>query len=114
MHKGSHALALAVLAVSPLLLGGCVAGMAASAVGMAVKEAQGDPESNAHLRDVAVEACSAQAAQHGTVHIIDVQQRSVDRLTVWGTAGEGAEKRSFECGFGTRVTSFKLREIRTR
>lgn len=106
--------ALGLLLLSGPALGGCVAGMAASAVGMAVKEAQGDPESNAHLRYQAMEACSARAAPHGTVHIIDVEQRSVDRIVVWGTAGEGAQKRSFECGFGTEVTSFKLREIRKR
>lgn len=65
--------AIGLLAFAPLVLGGCVAGMAASAVGMAVQSAQGDPKSNAHLRDVAVEACSARAAPHGTVHIIDVE-----------------------------------------
>lgn len=106
--------AVGLLALAAPALGGCVAGMAASAAGMAVKEAQGDPKSNAHLRDVAVEACSARAGQHGAVHIIDVEQRSVDRIIVWGTAGEGDAKRSFECGFGTIVTHFRLREIRKR
>ena len=107
-------LAFALLALSPVALGGCVASMAASAVGMAVQEAQGEPKSNAHLRDAAVEACSARAAPHGTVQIIDVEQRSIDRIVVWGTAGEGEAKRSFECAFGTEVTGFKLREIKRR
>lgn len=107
-------LAVSLLALCAPALGGCVAGMAASALGMAVKEAQGDPKSNAHLRDVAVEACRARAAPHGAVHIIDVEQRSVDRIVVWGSAGEGADKRSFECAFGTEVTGFTLREIKRR
>ena len=105
---------LALALVAPLALGGCVASLAASAVGMAVKEAQGDPKSNAHLRDVAVQACSARAAEHGAVHVIDVVQRNVETLVVWGSAGEGAAKQSFECTFGTEVKSFKLRPIKRR
>jgi hypothetical protein len=99
------------LLLACLPLGGCVAGMAASAVGMAARAAQGTPQSNAQLRPGAVEACSAQAAAYGAVHIIDVEQRSVDRLIVWGTAGEGQQRRSFECHFTTRVVAFKLRQI---
>ena len=106
-------LAPTLLALSALpLLGGCVASVAASAVGMAVREAQGDPVSNAELAPQAVAACTERAAEHGQVHIIDVQQRSIDRITVWGTAGEGDERRSFECGFTTRITGFKLRRIK--
>jgi hypothetical protein len=102
---------LLALAAIPLL-GGCVASMAASAVGMAVREAQGDPVRNAELAPQAVAACTERASAHGTVHIIDVQQRSIDRITVWGTAGEGDERRSFECGYTTRITGFKLRRIK--
>jgi hypothetical protein len=101
---------LLALAAVPLL-GGCVASMAASAVGMAVRETQGEPVSNADLAPQAEAACTQRAAEHGTVHVIDVQQRSIDRITVWGTAGEGAERRSFECNFTTKVTGFKLRRI---
>jgi hypothetical protein len=32
-------------------------------------------------------------------------------IIVWGTVGEDAEKRSFECDYGTKITGFKLREI---
>ena len=85
--------------------------MAASAVGMAVKEARGEPANNTHLGPAAQEACSKQAAAHGTVRVIDVEQRSPSRIIVWGTAGEGAARRSFECHYGTKVISFKLRAI---
>lgn len=92
-------------------LSGCVAGMAASAAGMAVRAAQGEPVSNTHLSSQAVTACSERAAQYGTVHIIDVEQRSMDKLIVWGTADDGTQRRSFECAFGTKVTGFKVRPI---
>ena len=106
-------LAIALAAAGPAL-GGCVAGMAASAVGVAAREARGEPQSNAHLKPAAIAACSARAAAYGTVRIIDVEQRSADRLVVWGTAGEGDSRRSFECGFGTRVSYFRMREIAPR
>ena len=104
-------LALSLLAAGSLSLGGCVAGMAASAVGMAAQSARGEPVSNAHLKPAAQQACSNQAAPYGAVHVIDVEQRSVDRLIVWGTVGEGAQRRSFECSYGTQVTGFRLRPI---
>jgi hypothetical protein len=100
-----------LLAACVLPLGGCVAGMAAGAAGMAVRAAQGEPESNAHLKPTAVQACSAQASRYGTVHIIDVEQRSASKLIVWGTVDDGKERRSFECGYGTKITGFKLRAI---
>ena len=99
------------LVAAALALGGCVAGIASSAVGMAVRSAKGEPQSNQHLQFAARQACAAQASQYGAVHIIDVQQSSVNKIIVWGTVGDGAARRSFECAFGTRVTSFKLRTI---
>lgn len=103
-----------LLIVSPLALGGCVASMAASAVGMAVQSARPEPQSNQHLQPAAREACTAQAAQHGTVHIIDVEQRSLSKIVVWGTVDDGQERRSFECGYRTQITDFELRAIRAR
>lgn len=94
------------------LLGGCVAGMAVSAAGMAARAAQGTPEDNSHLGTQAVTACSERAAQYGTVHIIDVERRSIDKLIVWGTATEGTQRQSFQCGFGTKITSFKIKPIK--
>jgi hypothetical protein len=97
-----------------LSLGGCVAGMVAGAAGTAVQAARGQPESNAHLQPTAKAECSAYAARHGSVHVIDVEQRSADRIIVWGTVDDGKQRRSFECGFRNAVTYFKLRNIRVR
>ncbi len=100
-----------VIAISAFGLAGCVAGMAANAVAMAAAGARGEPQSNQHLQLGAREACTARAASYGTVRIIDVEQRSVSRMIVWGTVDDGKQRRSFECGFGTSITSFKLRPI---
>ena len=102
------------LAMLALPLGGCVASIAATAASMAIKSAQPDPVSNAHLKSTAREACSARAAPYGAVHIIDVEQRRVDRLVVWGTVTDARERRSFECHFTTAVASFTIRKIRVQ
>ena len=99
---------------SGLAVSGCVAGMVAGAAGTAVQAARGEPESNAHLQPTAKAECSAYAARHGSVHIIDVEQRSADRLIVWGTVDDGKKRQSFECGFRSAITYFKLRDIRRR
>ena len=103
-----------LLAGSALPLGGCVAGMAASAASMAARSARGEPESNEHLKPAAEKACSARASQYGAVHIIDVQQRDASKIIVWGTVGEGKERRSFECAYGTKIIGFELRAIASR
>ena len=110
----TRALALTLLAASALALGGCVAGMAASAVGLAVNGARGQPASNAQLKPAATAACTARAAPFGTVHIIDVEQATISKLIVWGTVDDGRQRRSFECAFGTAITGFKLRPINPR
>jgi hypothetical protein len=94
------------------MLGGCVAGIASSAIGMAVRSARGEPVGNQHLQPAALEACSARATQHGAVHIIDVEQSSVSKIVVWGTVSAGSERQSFECTYKTSVTDFKLRAIK--
>ena len=99
------------LLLAALPLGGCVAGMAAGAVGMAVREASGTPQSNQQLQPAAKDACATRAAQYGAVHVIDVEQRAVSKIVVWGTVDDGRAKRSFECSFGTAITGFKLRAI---
>ena len=101
-----------LLVGSALALGGCVAGMAASAVGMAARSAKGEPRSTQHLQPAARSACSAHASRYGAVHVIDVVQQSPNKITVWGTAGDGKERRSFECSYGLKITGFKLRAIR--
>jgi hypothetical protein len=95
-----------------LTLGGCVAGMVVGAAGTAVQAARGQPESNAQLQPNAKAACSAYAARYGPVHVIDVEQRSVDKIIVWGTVDDDKQRRSFECGFKNAITYFKLRDIR--
>ena len=99
-------------AASGLALGGCVAGMIASAAGTAIQASRGQPQSNVHLQPAARQACTAHASRYGAVHIIDVVQSSVDRIVVWGTVDNGQLKQSFECGFTSAVTYFKLRAIR--
>jgi hypothetical protein len=109
--QSSSLLKVALLAVGAAALGGCVASMAASAIGMAARSAQGTPVSNEALQPQARAACEAQAAQHGTVRIIDVEQRRIDKIIVWGTVEKGGVRQSFQCDFGTKITSFRLRAI---
>ena len=100
------------LAASALALGGCVAGMAASAIGMAARSAQGQAATNEHRKPEAATACTARASPYGTVRIIDVEQRSASKIIVWDTVDDGKQRRSFECAFGTLITGFKLRAIK--
>ena len=103
--------ALLLVGVIPML-GACVPLMAVSAVDTLARSTQKAPVSNEALQPQARDACTAQAAQYGTVAIIDTEQHQVDQIIVWGTVDDGKQKRSFECDFGTKVTAFKLREIK--
>lgn len=105
--------ALLLILAAPTL-SGCVASMAMSAASLAAQSAQGKPVSNEAYQPAARDACTARAAQYGTVNVIDVEQHSIDRIIVWGTVGEGQQKRSFQCDFTTRITGFKLREIKAQ
>ena len=102
---------LLVIAAAFPLLGGCVASMAVSALGMAAQSARGRPVSNEALQPQAREQCSAQAAQYGAVNVIDVEQHRIDQIIVWGTVDDGKQRRSFQCDFGTKITGFTLRPI---
>ena len=93
-------------------MSGCVASMAMSAASLAAQSAQGRPVSNESYQPAARQACTARAAQYGTVNVIDVEQHSIDKIIVWGTVGEGEAKRSFQCDFTTKITGFKLRAIK--
>lgn len=104
--------AVAILAVAALPLGGCIPMMAANVAGMAVEAAQPKQVSNESLKPQAKAACSDYAARYGPIHLIDVEQNKVDKIIVWGTVETAQGRRSFECGFGTAITYFKLREIR--
>ncbi len=107
----ARTMTLLLTVASGLALGGCVAGMLAGAAGTAARASRGAPESNAHLQPTAKAACSSHAVRYGAVHVIDVEQRSVDRIIVWGTVDDGKRRQSFECGFKTAITYFKLRDI---
>jgi len=100
-----------LLAGSAITLGGCVPMIAASAAGMAVDSVRGKPVDNQGSGPAASEACSARAAQYGAVHIIDVEHQSASKIVVWGTVGEGKDRQSFQCAFGTKITAFRLRPI---
>ena len=67
---------------------------------------------NAHLRPQAIEQCTARAGQHGSVYIVDVEQRRADRIIVWGSVTDAQQRRrTFECHFTTRLSAFKLGEV---
>jgi hypothetical protein len=104
--------ALPLLAAAALPLGGCAAGLAAKAVGAAVRAAdRPDAPPSEDPGPAARAACTAQAERHGTVRIIDTEYRSASQLIVWGTVEAAAKRQSFECRFEGKVTSFKLRPI---
>ena len=100
----------AAVAAAPLL-GGCVPMMALSAAQMVGQAAAGTPKDTEQFQPDARQACTAMAAQSGQVTVIDVEQHKINQIIVWGTVGDGAQKRSFECDYGTKITAFKLREI---
>jgi hypothetical protein len=85
--------------------------MAVSALGMAAQSARGRPVSNEALQPEARAACSAQAAQYGTVKVIDVEQHRVDKIIVWGTVDDGKQKRSFQCDFGIKIKAEPCRSL---
>jgi len=101
----------ALLTASALALGGCVASLAVSAAGMAGQAVVGKPKSNEQAQPAAATECSTRASQYGRVHIIDVEQRSISKIVVWGTVDDGKQRRSFQCDYGTKITGFKLRTI---
>lgn len=103
---------LALLALAVPALGGCAVQAALLAADMAQYVQPPMGASNVHLKPAATEACTRQAAQHGTVYIVDVQQRRADRIIVWGSVTDARQhRRTFECHFTNTVTRFRLREI---
>jgi hypothetical protein len=103
---------LLLLSLGALPLGGCAAGIAASAVGAAIRAA--DRPDRAPKEDpgpVARAACSARAAPYGNVKIIDVVYRSVAKVVVWGAVETEGRTRSFQCRWDGKIVGFELREI---
>ena len=105
-------IALSLILLASPALSGCAlqAAMAASQLIQYLPEAE--RASNAHLRPAALEACTQRAAQHGAVHIVDVEQRRADRIIVWGSVTDPQQqRRAFECHFTTALASFKLGKV---
>jgi hypothetical protein len=105
------------LTAAVIPLGGCVAGMAVGAVSAVGKAAVGDGPRAApgvDVRQAAPAACVERAATLGVAHVIDVEDRGPGRAIVWGTVGEGAQRRSFECQWAGKIVGFKLRTVGQR
>lgn len=105
---------LFVLVAALPALSGCAAAVALSAAGLAAQGARGKPQSNEAFQSTARAACSERAAQYGKVAVIDVEQRRIDKIIVWGTVEAAGQKRSFQCNFGKQITGFTLRQIRSQ
>jgi hypothetical protein len=103
---------LLAFAILTLPLGGCVAGIAAKAVGAAVRAAdRPDAPPTQDPGPAARQACTAEAERRGTVRIIDTEYRSASRLIVWGTVEAAGKRQSFECRYEGKIVAFKLRAI---
>ena len=101
---------LTLLPAAALLLSGCVAGMVAGAAGMAAGSGSGERRNDAFMQAAARQACSAHAAQYGTVHDISVTQaKNASEVVVSGTVADAGGKNWFECSFVTEITGFALR-----
>ena len=106
---------LPLVALGALPLGGCAAGLAASAVGAAVRAAdRPDAPPKEDPGPAARAACTAHASQHGTVKIIDTVYKSPAKLVVWGSVEGEGRRRSFQCRFDGRIVGFELKEIEPR
>jgi hypothetical protein len=102
----------AALILAAPALGGCAlqAALIAAQVAPQIRAPMGTK--NAHLRPTALEQCTARAGQHGSVFIVDVEQRRADRIIVWGSVTNAAQqRRTFECHFTTSLTSFRLGDV---
>ena len=102
---------LFLCAALALPLCGCAAGMAASAVGLAADAAGPGGQNSKFMQAAARQACSAQAAQSGTVQIASVTQAKDGEIVVRGNVQSSSGLQSFECSFVTTVTGFTLRPV---
>jgi hypothetical protein len=106
---------LPLLALAALPLGGCAAGLAASAVGAAVRAAdRPDAPPREDPGPAARSACSARAAQYGAVKIIDTVYKSPARLVVWGSVEGEGRRQSFQCRYDGKVVGFHIKEVEAR
>ena len=101
-----------ILLAAPAL-GGCALQAAMLAADLAPEIRGPLGPNNEHLKPTAVDVCTRQAARHGSVYIVDVEQRRSDRIIVWGSVTNAQQRRTFECHFTTRLSRFTLGEILT-
>lgn len=101
---------------SAFVLSGCVASIAAGAVGQAVRaaEASRPPFDAAGAAPLASDACRTRAAgAGGTARIIDVVARG-RTIRVYGAVDSDQGRRAFECDYRNgAVARFELRDVRT-
>ena len=108
-------IALTLIALATPTLGGCVAQAALAAAELAQYVPASSGPSNAHLKPAAIQACTQRASEHGSVFVLDVEQRRADRLVVWGSVTDAQQhRRTFECHFSNRLVGFTLRELGSR
>lgn len=103
---------LPLLVLAAPALGGCAvqAALAAAEIAPQIRGPLGP--SNAHLKPAATQACTQRAGQHGSVFIMDVEQRRADRIIVWGSVTDPQRRRrTFQCHYTTALRSFKLGEV---
>jgi hypothetical protein len=108
-------LALAALALGAMMLEGCVASLAAGAVGAVIQAAdKPDAPPKEDPGPVARAACTAQALPYGNVHIIDTVYKSPAKLVVWGSVEAEGKKRSFQCRWDGKIVGFEVKEVEGR
>jgi hypothetical protein len=102
---------LPLLLLASPALGGCAVQAALAAAELAPQIRAPLGTRNAHLKPVAIQACTQRAAQYGSVYVVDVEQRRADRIIMFGSVTDAQQRRrTFECHFTTRLERFKLGE----
>lgn len=100
-----------ILLAAPAL-GGCVVQAALTAAELAPRIRGPVGPSNAHLKPTALQACTQRAGQHGSVYVVDVEQRRADRIIVWGSVTDAQrQRRTFECHYTSALSRFQLGEV---
>ncbi len=85
--------------------------MAASAVGLAADAAGPGGQNSKFMQAAARQACTAQAAQSGTVQVTSVTHAKDGEIIVLGTVQGSGGLQSFECSFVTTITGFTLKPV---
>ena len=103
-----------LIVIATPALGGCAVQAALAAAELVQYLPAGtERASNAHLKPAATQACTRRAGEHGSVYLVDVEQRRTDLIIVWGSVTDTKQRRrTFECHFTNAVAGFKLRDIR--